>query len=61
MREGRGLTRVAASETGLGQTPLELLGIHLTVLQTGSDIQPWVTGLLVGCESDGTTCRRAWN
>lgn len=27
------LTTVAAGEAGLGQTPLELLSIHLTILQ----------------------------
>lgn len=27
------LTRVAAGEAGLAQTPLELLGVHLTILQ----------------------------
>lgn len=59
-----GLTSVAASETRLGQTPLQLLGIDLAVLhRTGSDIQSCVTlgginnkqhleetGLLVKCE-----------
>ena len=39
-RESGELTSVAASETRLGQTPLELLSIDFTVLhRTGSDIQ----------------------
>lgn len=31
------LTSVAAGEAGLGQTPLELLSVHLTILQHKSE------------------------